>query len=80
MGVDEAGQGDEARRVDRDRPGLGLDPRPELLLGPGEDHEAFRRSQPAVLDDADLPQGRASPGQGPRAGHELAAAGDDEIS
>ena len=61
-------------------PGSGSIPARNSSSFPAKTMTPLRRGHPAVLDEADLPQGRASPGEGPGAGHELAAAGDDEIS
>ena len=80
VGVDEPGQGHQAPGIDRHRVRLGRHLVLELVLGPGEDDDALGRRDPAVLDGADLPQALAALGQRPGAGHELAAAGDDEIS
>ncbi len=80
VGIDEPRHGDHSLGVDRDRVRLGRDFGPECVLAPGEDDDALGRGHPAVLDGADLPQVLAAPGQGPGAGHELAAAGNDEIS
>jgi len=80
VGVDEPRQHGRSLGVDRDRVRLGRDLGQEPLLGPGIDDDALRRGHPAVLDGADLAQAPAPLGQGPGAGHELAASGDDEIS
>ena len=80
VGVDEPGQDDPALRVDRDRSRGGRHLGQEIVLGPGEHDDAAGRRDPAVLDEADLPQVLAALGQGPGAGHELAASGDDEVS
>jgi hypothetical protein len=80
VGVDETGQSDQAPSVDRDRARIGRDLGQEFVFGPDENDVASRRSHPAVLDEADLPQGPAALGQGTGAGQELPAAGDDAIS
>ena len=56
VGVDETGQGDQAPSVDRDGTRLGRDLGQEFVFGPDEDDDAFRRCDPAVLDDAEVPQ------------------------
>jgi len=80
VGVDETGQGDHASSVDRDRARLERDLGQEFIFGPDKDDDAFGRSRPGVLDEADLPQGPAALGQGAGAGQKLPAAGDDAIS
>ncbi len=80
VGVDEPGQRDHPAPVDRDRARLGLDLGQESVLAAGVNDDALGRGHPAVLDEADLRESPAPPGQGAGAGQELAAAGDDEIS
>jgi hypothetical protein len=48
-------QGGHALAVDRDGTRLGRDLGQEFLFGSDEDDDAFGRSHPAVLDEADLP-------------------------
>ena len=79
VGIDEAGQADQADAVDPDGSGLELDRLPEIGFSADEDDPAVARGDPPVRDHGRFAERRSALGDGSGAGDELAAARDDEI-